>query len=395
MKRRIKYILIILVFLPSILFAQSTERNKLEKERKKLEKEIKYIHGLLSENSGNKTATISELKTIVKKIYKRERLIKTIVKEIKLLDKQILQKKEIIHALQIDINSIKKEYAAMIVKAYQYQNDYNKLLFIFSAESFNDLYTRIKYMEKYTEYRKQQADLILKTQKDIKKRILALNEKREEKRKLLEGQALNKKTLKYEVNKKNTLLTSLKKKESSLKKQLNNKKERNKKLKKAIKSIIEKELLAKRNINFKLSADFKKNKGKLPWPVEKGIIIGKYGRQQHPVYNIFTNNNGVDIKTTKGSKVRSIFNGKVSNIIFSPSFQNAVLINHGEYFTVYSNLSEVFVQKGQELKTKDFIGLVYTDAEKGKTEAHLEIWLGSNNETSTMNPEHWLFKQSF
>ena len=395
MKRLIKYILIILVFLPSILFAQSTERNKLEKERKKLEKEIKYIHGLLSENSGNKTATISELKTIEKKIYKRERLIKTIVKEIKLLDKQILQKKEIIHALQIDINSIKKEYAAMIVKAYQYQNDYNKLLFIFSAESFNDLYTRIKYMEKYTEYRKQQADLILKTQKDIKKRILALNEKRKEKRKLLEGQALNKKSLKYEVNKKNTLLTSLKKKESSLKKQLNKKKERNKKLKKAIKSIIEKELLAKRNINFKLSADFKKNKGKLPWPVEKGIIIGKYGKQQHPVYNIFTNNNGVDIKTTKGSKVRSIFNGKVSNIIFSPSFQNAVLINHGEYFTVYSNLSEVFVKKGQELKTKDFIGLVYTDDEKGKTEAHLEIWLGSNNETSTMNPEHWLFKQSF
>ncbi len=395
MKRLIKYILIILVFLPSILFAQSTERNKLEKERKKLEKEIKYIHGLLSENSGNKTATISELKTIEKKIYKRERLIKTIVKEIKLLDKQILQKKEIIHALQIDINSIKKEYAAMIVKAYQYQNDYNKLLFIFSAESFNDLYTRIKYMEKYTEYRKQQADLILKTQEDIKKRILALNEKRKEKRKLLEGQALNKKSLKYEVNKKNTLLTSLKKKESSLKKQLNKKKERNKKLKKAIKSIIEKALLAKRNINFKLSADFKKNKGKLPWPVEKGIIIGKYGRQQHPVYNIFTNNNGVDIKTTKGSKVRAIFNGKVSNIIFSPSFQNAVLINHGEYFTVYSNLSEVFVKKGQELKTKDFIGLVYTDAEKGKTEAHLEIWLGSNNETSTMNPEHWLFKQSF
>ncbi|HIF15052.1 MAG TPA: hypothetical protein EYQ86_06960 [Bacteroidetes bacterium] len=395
MKRLIKYILIILVFLPSILFAQSTERNKLEKERKKLEKEIKYIHGLLSENSGNKTATISELKTIEKKIYKRERLIKTIVKEIKLLDKQILQKKEIIHALQIDINSIKKEYAAMIVKAYQYQNDYNRLLFIFSAESFNDLYTRIKYMEKYTEYRKQQADLILKTQKDIKKRILALNEKRKEKRKLLEGQALNKKSLKYEVNKKNTLLTSLKKKESSLKKQLNKKKERNKKLKKAIKSIIEKALLAKRNINFKLSADFKKNKGKLPWPVEKGIIIGKYGRQQHPVYNIFTNNNGVDIKTTKGSKVRAIFNGKVSNIIFSPSFQNAVLINHGEYFTVYSNLSEVFVKKGQELKTKDFIGLVYTDDEKGKTEAHLEIWLRSNNETTTMNPEHCLFKQSF
>ncbi len=395
MKRLIKYTLIIFVFLPSILFAQSTERNKLEKERKKLEKKIKYIHGLLSENSGNKTATISELKTIEKKIYKRERLIKTIVKEIKLLDKQILQKKEIIHALQIDINSIKKEYAAMIVKAYQYQNDYNRLLFIFSAESFNDLYTRIKYMEKYTDYRKQQADLILKTQEDIKKRILALNEKRKEKRKLLEGQALNKKSLKYEVNKKNTLLTSLKKKESSLKKQLNKKKERNKKLKKAIKSIIEKELLAKRNINFKLSADFKKNKGKLPWPVEKGIIIGKYGKQQHPVYNIFTNNNGVDIKTTKGSKVRSIFNGKVSNIIFSPSFQNAVLINHGEYFTVYSNLSEVFVKKGQELKTKDFIGLVYTDTEKGKTEAHLEIWLGSNNETSTMNPEHWLFKQSF
>ena len=395
MKRPINYIIIILVFLPSIFFAQSTERSRLEKQRKKLEKEITYIHTLLSENKGNKTATLSELKTIERKIYKRERLIKTFVKEIKLLDKQIKQKKEIIHALQIDINNIKKEYAAMVVKAYQYQNDYNKLLFIFSAESFNDLYTRIKYMEKYAEYRKQQANLIIKTQEDIKKRISVLNKKRQEQRKLLEGEALNKSNLKSEVNKKNSLLSNLKKRESSLKRQLNKKKEKDKKLKKAIKAVIEKELLAKRNINFKLSADFKKNKGKLPWPVEKGIIIGKYGKQQHPVYNIFTNNNGIDIKTTKGSKMRAIFNGKVSNIIFSPSFQNAVLINHGEYFTVYSNLSEVFVKKGQEIKTKDFIGVVYTDEEKGKTEAHLEIWLGSNNTTSTMNPEHWLFKKSF
>jgi septal ring factor EnvC (AmiA/AmiB activator) len=394
MNAYIKIIAFIICCIPLFMGAQSNERVKLEKERKKLEKEISYIQKLLNENKGNKSATIGALKTIERKIYKRERLIKTIVREIKLLDKQIKQKKEIVHALELDLTNIKKEYAAMVVKAYQYQNSYNKLLFIFNSKDFNDLYTRLKYLDKYAEYRKQQAMLVKDTQQDIEKRVNTLNEKRQEKRSLFNNYTDQKQNLKSEVNSKNNILSSLKNKESKLKKQLNNKRERDKKLKKKIKDLIEKEILAKKGIDMKLSAEFKNNKGKLPWPT-KGIVISKFGKHKHPLYDIYENNNGIDIKSTKGSDVKAIFKGKVSNIIFSPAFQNAVLVNHGEYFTVYSNIEEVKVKKDQIIMTGESIGTVYTDIENSKTEVHLEIWMGTESKTSTMNPELWLKKQSF
>ena len=394
MSELIKIILILTCLLPSLLSGQSSERVKLETERKKLTKEIAYIQKLLNENKGSKSATLGALRVIESKIYKRERLIKTIVKEIKILDSQIKQKKEIIHALELDLSQIKKEYAAMIVKAYQYQNDYNKLLFIFSSKDFNDLYTRLKYLEKYAEYRKQQALLIKDTQKDIKKRIETYNAKRKEKRSLFSNYTDQKKNLTSEVNSKNSILSNLKSKENQLKKQLKKKKERDRKLKEAIKKEIEREILAKKGIDLKLSAEFKTNKGKLPWPT-KGIVIGKYGKQKHPIYDIYENNNGIDIKASKGSEVKSIFKGKVSNIIFSPAFQNAILVNHGEYFTVYSNIGEVKVKSGQLIATGESLGTVYSDVDKNKTEVHLEIWIGNDNKTATVNPEIWLRKQQF
>lgn len=386
------HIILILLLCNAFLGFCQTEKEKLEKERSILEKKISYTQKLIKDTKGAKKNTINELVILRQQIKNRERLITNLNSETRVLSKQINRKHEIINALQYDLDKLKQEYKKMIIEAYRANNSYNNLLFIFSAEDFADLYTRLKYMERYSEYRKKQADLILITQQDLNERIADLEKKKQKKDRLLNNILNQKSQLNSEVSNQNDIYTNLKTQETQLKRDLKKDRKKAKQLELAIKKAIQEEIrkqkLELEGIDMTLSKVFQENKGKLPWPVIKGSITGLYGEHPHPIYpNLKTNNNGIDISTTKGAEARTIFEGTVTNIIFSPSFQKAVLVNHGEYFTVYSNLTNLVVKAGDKLKAKQHIGTAYTDP-SGKTEVHLEIWQG----TVTVNPSLWLIK---
>jgi septal ring factor EnvC (AmiA/AmiB activator) len=322
-----------------------------------------------------------------------------------------------VDSLEIRMNELKRQYALMLYFAYKNQTAYSRLSFIFSARDFNQAYKRLKYLQQLSNYRVQQKNLIQQTQDSLSARIQELQGIRTDKSHLLTSQEKEKKNLNVEKKEQVTVLNNLASREKKLRSDLKEKQKQEEKLSRAIEDVIRKEiesarLAAKKKsastltastakkpeplttvsaLNStpeaqKLSNDFASNKGKLPWPVEQGFITSTFGRHSHPVWkDVVVNNNGVDINSQKGAKARSIFDGKVIRVIMVVD-KYAVLVQHGEYFTLYSNLKEVFVKAGEKVTTKQALGLVQTDDDDGKTEVHLEIWKGSNK----MDPEYWI-----
>ena len=386
-------------------FAQ--KKADLEKKKNKLQNEIKYTEKLLEATKKDKTTSLNQLKKLNSKINFREDLIRTIQREIILAEKEIENKKENIIQLQQELIDIKEEYAKIIYYAYKNRNAYDQLMFIFSAKDFNQAYRRLKYIQQYSDYRQKQADLILQTQIQLDQQIQELEKKNEEKRNLLNVEENEKLVLAKEKSEKENVVNDLQNKEKQLLAELREKEKEQEQLQSAIKRIIEEEIRKAKLAAEKagktpaakgmtltpeaqeLSNTFAANKGKLPWPVKQGIITGKFGEHDHAVLKgIKENNNGVEIATTENAEVRAVFEGEVSGIATVPGFGKVIIIRHGEYLSVYSNLQSINVKKGDKISTKQVIGIVETNEDKNKTEVHLEIWKGSN----AMNPELWLFK---
>jgi len=404
MRRLNKYVLcLIFVAIQQGLFAQS--KKELENRKKQLQKEIIQTENLLNETKKNKKLSLNQLVTLNKKISIREQLIATIQAEIKLAEKQINDNKAIITSLENDLQKLKEEYAKMIYYAYKNQDAYSRIMFIFSAKDFSQAYRRLKYMQQYSHYRHKQAEMIVKTQELLYKKIAELEEKIRQKQELLIVEEQEKQQLAKEKSEQEKTLIQLQEQEKELMKKIKEKEQEQKQLQLAIQRIIEEEIRksrekaktdgikpAEQGLTLtpeaqKLSNTFEANKGKLPWPVAEGIITGKHGEQPHPVIKGITiKNNGVDISTKKNALVRAVFEGEVTGLATVPGFGKVVMIRHGEYLTVYSNLKEVLVKKGDKIKTKQNIGIVDTD-ENDKTEVHFEIWKGS----TLMNPETWLY----
>ncbi len=414
MKRCFKAFLAILFLLScysafSQVSKHEKERQNIEKQRQKLLNDIDFTEKDIENTKKKKASSLNQLETYIRQISIREKLISTLNKELSLLTKQITEKKGQIQSLEKDLETLKEEYAKMIVAAYKTRSSYSKLLFLFSSDDFNDLVNRFKYIEKYAEYRKNQALLIEKNKNELAIKIDELQQKKTEKEQLLNNQKEQKKTLTDDKQEQNNLISSLQTKEQHLQDILNEKRKAKDKLQKIIADLIRKEieearrlatLEAKKNEKLsltpeaaKLSADFTKNKGKLPWPVERGVIISTFGEHQHPVLKrVKTMNNGVDIKTTENAMVKALFNGTVAHVGFMPSIQNFILINHGAYFTVYSNLKITYVKEGDKVSTKQVIGKAYTNTDENKTQVHIEIWKStSDKETTRMDPELWLY----
>ncbi len=396
-------------------FAIAQEQNKidLENRKKQLAKEIAQTTKILKETQKNKKATLGQLNALIKQIEIRERLINTISSEIRALDGQIGKTNNEIQQLKDELEQLKLEYAAMIRFAHRNQSSYNKLMFVFAAQNFNQAYKRLKYLQQFSEYRQKQARYIEEAQHRLEEKMLELEDNKKVKNTLLVDEQKEKVTLGKEKNQKESIAKQLTQKEGSLKKQIAQKQAQAKKLDRMIQDIIRKEIEAARkkaeaeakakgqklsddtknsssNLALtpeaqKLSNDFKNNKGKLPWPVEKGTIIEYFGTHEHPeLKGVMVSNNGIDIKTAAGANARAIFNGKVSGVIQVVGGMYAVLVNHGEYTTVYSNLSSVSVKMGQELKTKQYLGTVTTEDQLSSME--LQIWKGTNK----LNPTDWL-----
>ncbi len=380
------------------------QKSELEAKRKKLLKDIELTTKMLKDTKSKKRSSLNELSTLEEQIRIREELIRNISAQITLLNGQIKETNAVIASLEADLKALKDEYAKMIYYTYKHQSSYSKLLFLFSAESFNDAYQRVKYMRRYAEFRKKQADLISITRDRLNDKIQVLQSKKVQKQKLLITEEEQRHVLNSERLTKSLVLSDLKAKEKNLRVGLKTQQKNADRLNKAIEDIIKRELadarrraeearkkgeLASTPEAAALSANFQSNKGKLPWPVERGFISREFGEQSHPVLkSVKIRNNGVDIKTNKGAQARALFEGVVANIVYNPGFHKAIIVRHGEFFTVYSNLAEALVKPGDKVQTKQPIGIVYTDEEVEKTEMHLEIWKG----TTKLDPQYWIYR---
>ncbi len=431
--------------------AQNPHKNPkhdLESKKKKINAEISEINSLLSETKTHKKNSIGALVNINMKLQKRQELINTINTQIGELDGVINATESDIQRLKNNLVKLKKEYARMIFFAQRNQDSYSNLMFIFASTNFNQAYSRLKYMQQYAEFRKKQAVEIINTQTLLLAKLSELKEQKNEKNALLGNQVQEKNLLSGEKIEQEQVLTELQKKEKQLKNDLEKKKQAAVQLQLAIKKLISDEIKRKaaeaakaaeqraiaakkvkeeklknkkenektttvpdiaNNSNTSthvpdkkenpfvpelseaaeaLSADFANNRGKLPWPVAKGIICETYGEHEHPAIKGFMMfNNGLEICATKGTQARSVFDGEVTSIAISPTGGKLVIIRHGEYLSVYCNLGDVFVKTGQKVSVKQTIGVVMHDDDEGKTSMNLQIWKGQK----TMDPSAWLF----
>ncbi len=423
-------------------------KKDLENKKKKINDEINEINSMLSETKANKKSSIGALVNINMKLEKRQDLINTINAEIQALNREIKQNEKQAEQLKANLEKLKGEYARMIVFAQRNQDAYSKIMFVFASENFNQAYARLKYMQQYSEFRKKQAAEIIATQTNLIAKLKELKDQRHEKNVLLGNEEVEKENLSSEKQEQEQVLTELQKKEKELKVELDKKKQDAVELQLAIKRLIEAEikrkleearkaeeaaLAAKKAKEEKenktkatketknpkipkekivadvkpntekkenlfmpalteeseaLSTDFSNNRGKLPWPVGKGVICETYGEHEHPAIKGFMMfNNGVEICATKGTQARAVFDGEVTGIAVSPTGGKLVIIRHGEYLSVYSNITDVTVKTGQKVTVKQVIGTVASDEEEGKTSMNLQIWKGQK----TMDPSGWLF----
>lgn len=398
--QRSKFLVLLFLLMINIAaWSQSTE--SLEKKINSIQKDIKLAEKLLKETSKNKETTINQVSLLQTQIKQRESLIRTYQNQVNALNRDIQKNKNEIAALKKDLTLFQKEYANLLLIAYRNKGKTNNLLFIFSSEDFNQAMRRMRYIRELNDLVKVKIEEIKDTQEKINEQLEKNESNRREIEKVMAKEKEENASLKKDRDKLNKDVASLKKKESQIQSDIKKKENETKKLKKQIEKIIaeeikkakEREELAKKNntksVDYNLSSNFAQNKGKLPYPVEQGIITGRYGLSPHPTQKKVTvNNNGVDISTTKGAKARSVFDGEVSYVMLQGN-NNVILIRHGLYFTLYSNLEKVFVKAGEKVTTGQEIGRVHTNVSDGKTILHFEIW--QENRT-TVNPALWIKK---
>ncbi|MES2559305.1 MAG: peptidoglycan DD-metalloendopeptidase family protein [Bacteroidota bacterium] len=404
----------------------SAQRQVLENKRKELLEKIKEAKQVLAETRKKQNTTVTQLKAISSQIKTRERVINNVQEQISVLGQQIEESRDSLERLKADLAKLKADYAKSILSAYKSRNVYDKMLFVFSAQSFNQALKRIEYLNQYSDYRQRQAALILSTQNDI---IIALNQmlaKKQEKMELIGMKETEKKELEQDKKEESKVLVSLQQQEKEVRKQLAESQAAAKKLNRAIEEMIAREIEearrkeearrreeAARNAAagkatpgktepakstktesdlfltpevLKMSSDFEQNKNNLPWPVERGYIAESFGTHAHPTLKgVQVNNNGVDISTQPNANVRAVFKGKVTKIFNVPGMGKIVLINHGKYFTAYARLASTTVHEGQQVDSKQTIGVVDTN-EEGVTEVQFQIW----NMDKKLDPELWL-----
>jgi len=433
MKKRI-YLFLALIFSACFLFAQTEDKAQLEKERQDIQKEIKQIQGEYDKLKGKTKQIVGQYNLIDRKIKLQNKYIGNISKELRMIDDDIYMSNLEIYRLSKLLDTLRAQYSRSVVYAYKNKSNYDFLNFIFSASSFNDAIKRVTYLKTYRTYREQQVNTIKETQALIGKRKVDQLSKKKQKDDALQNQTVQAKALEGQKKEKDVVLNQLKSQEKDLQKQLAAKKKKDKDLQKAITSIINREIAAARaaakkkaddeaaknakpettdpNVSkntttntkpnvvresvvfnsaedLKLNADFEKNRMRLPWPVDQGTVCIHYGPYQIGETKLRGDNPGITICTAQpGNNVKSVFEGEVASV-FNIGDSKSVMIRHGKYFTVYSNLSSVSVAKGSNVSTGQSIGKVGVDEETGEG-GKLEFLLMVENKK--LNPEQWLHR---
>jgi septal ring factor EnvC (AmiA/AmiB activator) len=415
-------------------FAQtaSVKRKELENKRKELLEKIKDAQKVLNDTRKKQNTSLTQLKAISSQIKTREKVITNVQEQINVLNVQIGSSRDSLNILKTELEQLKQDYAKSILSAYKSRNVYDKMMFIFSSQSFNQALKRIQYLNQYSDYRQRQAELILRKQNEIIEALNNMITRKEEKMQLVGMKETEKKVLEQDKQEENKVLSSLKEKEKEVRRQLAENQLAARKLNQAIEDMIAREIEEARKKEearrreeaarkaaqaaaaapskakpdapkaatpakaendlfltpevVKLSNDFEQNKNNLPWPVERGYIAEPFGTHAHPTLKgVMVNNNGVDISTQPNASVRAVFKGKVTKVFIVPGMGRIVLINHGKYFTAYARLATVSVKEGTMVDSKQTIGTVETN-EEGVTEVQFQIWLMDKK----LDPELWL-----
>ncbi|MBL7827840.1 MAG: peptidoglycan DD-metalloendopeptidase family protein [Saprospiraceae bacterium] len=422
-------IVVVLLFaLPYSMLAQS--KKELEEKRKKIIRDIAATEKMIQKTKANKEATYDRFIALQNQIDSRESLIQTINYELVAAEEGIQRNQIVIASLERDVVHLKEEYGRTIRRAFRQKTINNPLLFILSAESLNQAFRRWLFIRKYDERRREQAKAIASTQAMLKSRTAVLQSTIQDKEQLLQSMEGQKASLSQELVEKNNILQFLAKDEVRLKTDLDKKQAAHEALNQAIERIISTEVqkrvdearakpapapapakppAEKPNATATpkpekkeaapsestplpattdaLTGSFAKNRGRLPWPVESGFVSKTFGRQKHPTLkNIEITNNGIDIRTEENASVRAVFEGVVAGTQYIPGHDYTVILQHGDFYTVYSNLSQTSLNKGDSVKAKQPIGTVSTNSITGTTELHFELW----QQKERLNPGLWI-----
>lgn len=429
---RISLLLLLLLLLPVSAFSQS--KKDLEEKRKKIIRDIQATERMIKKTAKTKEATYDRFVALQSQIESREALIQNLQAEIEAAEDGIVRNQVVIASLNNDVIKMREEYGNTIRSAFRRKTLSNPLLYILSAESLNQAFRRWLFLRKYDERRREQADAIRFTQNMLAKKSTLLEETRQEKEKLLASIQGQKSTLTGELVQKDAILKDLGKDEARLKADLEKKQAAHEALNNAIEGVIQEEvrkrveaarnkpkpaatkpeaagksspetsasssskaektksaasevkpLTNEDNVTF----NFRKNKGRLPWPVESGFVSRSFGTQKHPTLkNIEITNNGVDIRTEEGATVRCVADGQVAGVQFVPGHDYTLIVQHGDYYTVYTNLASTSLLKGDAVKAKQPVGQVSTNNITGTSELHFEVW----QQKERMNPALWIKK---
>ncbi len=404
-----RYLLIILLCISTFQLSYSQSKTQLQNKKKKLQKEISYTNELLKKNKKKQDASSKQIEKLNTSSETRTELVNNFTEELKLIAQEINLNENQVISLENPLTSLKKSYSKMVFQAWKTRNTMSAWMYIFSAKNFNQAVRRYRYYKQVNELRTIQSKSIAYNKNELLSKIGILKNSRVEKEMTITEQSNEIASLETEKNEKDVLLKKLRKKEKDLKAQVKKHEKERDALSTKINSIVEKlepvkkkekttttKTTDKKNTTTTIkntqgstnSNGFETNKGKMSWPVAKGVITSKYGVHQHPVLDkVEVKNDGIDISTDKGSSVKAVYKGTISGVFKVDGYENVVIIRHGEYLTVYSHLSQVSVSKGNEVSTDQKIGTAATNSE-GDTYINFQVRYGS----TTQNPTSWLTK---
>lgn len=386
-----------------------TSRAKLEKEKKQYQAKINQTQKILANTQSKKQVSVRELKSVTLQIENQEDLIKLLEKEINLLEEE--RKQTVVETTKLNqkLQALRKEYAEMIYLAGKASGQMNQLTFLFSANSFQEMYIRYKYLQQYTESRKQQLASIQKVANQLNERRLELFKKKQAKEAVLTNKQKEFGKLRSLVSEKEQLLASLGKQEERLRKEIAENSQAVRKLDNLISSLVSKEIAKSKKVETKkaevksdvskvapsrtkvvskIESGFAASKNQLPWPVSSGFISDRFGIKNHPVLpGVKIDNNGIDIQTLPNASVLAVHEGKVLDISEIPGLGKVVAIQHDDYYTVYANLEQVSVEVGADVSAKMEIGKA--GMRENVSEINFQIW----HQFDRQNPENWLIKK--
>lgn len=389
------------------VFAQK-KKDELQKQKDDLGKKIEQNKKLIDESEEQQKVTLGQVKVLKEQINLREELLASLGTEVHSIEGEIGEKEKSISQYESELAAMKKEYAKMIVQAFKSRSSYDKLMYVFSANDFNQAYKRMKLMQRYADVRRKQAAYIEETKTDLKSTVSLLETDKNQKQNLADEQKKEKEKIARDKQKQQSKLNTLEGEEKRLREKVKKQENERKDLEKKIRKIIEDEIkksaktattatgstTASKTLELapetKLAnTNFESNKGALPWPVSAGIISEKFGRQPHPtIEGVEISSNGIDFTTEKNASIMSVFSGKVSSIFSIPGAGETVIISHGTYRTVYSNLASVSVKEGEEVAVRQKIGTVQYDGDDYV--AHFEVWKTTAEGGTPINPELWI-----